>query len=166
MNWNGPIMTDSGGFQVMSLISRSELGVAGNLKQSNLRQTMQKIKGEITEHGAKFQLGGVVRELTPESSIEIQLDLDSDILVVLDDPAGSLADRKRTKESLERTTRWAERSKKAFLKAGADKKGKKLFAVVQGGIFKDLRIESARQLSSIGFDGYGLGGWTFDPASG
>ena len=140
MNWNGPILTDSGGYQVFSLA---------------------KIR-KISEKGAEFKshIDGSLHMLTPEKSIEIQQNLGSDIIMVLDECAPYPATKEYINKSLELTSRWAERCKIYF-----DKKNKTLgknksllFGIVQGGTYKDLREESARQLIEIGFDGYAIGG--------
>ena len=134
LNWSGPILTDSGGFQVMSL--------------SGLRK--------ITEKGATFQshLSGEKFELTPERSIEIQYLLDSDISMAFDECLPYPSPDKKVMESLRRSMRWAQRSKDAF----KDREGYGLFGIVQGGMVKDLRLESVEALKKIGFDGYAVGG--------
>lgn len=134
MNWPGPILTDSGGFQVMSL--------------SGLRK--------ITEDGVSFQshIDGAKYMLTPERSMEIQRLLDADIAMAFDECVRYPAEKKAVQKSMERSMRWAERSQKAF----ADRKGYGLFGIVQGGMFQDLRLHSARALTDIGFDGYAIGG--------
>jgi queuine tRNA-ribosyltransferase len=150
MNWDRPILTDSGGYQVFSLAK------------------MRK----ITEKGAEFKshIDGSHHILTPEKSIEIQQNLGSDIIMVLDECAPYPATKEYIKKSLEMTTRWAERCKIYFEKNQKSKiknqkdnlklKNKKslLFGIVQGGTYKDLREESAKQLLNIGFDGYAIGG--------
>lgn len=134
MNWSGPILTDSGGFQVMSL--------------SKLRK--------ITENGVTFQshVDGSKHELTPERSIEIQHLLGSTITMAFDECTPFPATWEQAKKSMELSMRWAERSKKAF----AQRKGYALFGIVQGGIYPDLRKASIEALQSIGFDGYAIGG--------
>lgn len=134
MNWSGPILTDSGGFQVMSL--------------SQLRK--------ITEKGVTFQshIDGSKHELTPERSIEIQHLLGSTITMAFDECTPFPATWEEAKKSMEMSMRWAERSKKAFVK----RKGYGLFGIVQGGIYPDLRKASIEALSAIGFDGYAIGG--------
>ena len=134
MNWSGPILTDSGGFQVMSL--------------SGLRK--------ITEKGATFQshLSGEKFELTPERSIEIQHLLDADISMAFDECVKLPAPHKKVADSMRRSMRWAQRSKDAF----QDRDGYGLFGIVQGGTFQDLREESVKSLTEIGFDGYAIGG--------
>jgi queuine tRNA-ribosyltransferase len=143
MNWDGPILTDSGGFQVFSLIYKSKLG-------------------KITEEGALFKspIDGTEHLLTPEISIDVQLALDSDILVALDEPVAVDADDALNAESVRRTTEWGRRAKEHFLKQPAEKiKGKKIFAVVQGALDKQMREKSMKELEEIGFDGYDYGGW-------
>jgi queuine tRNA-ribosyltransferase len=134
MNWSGPILTDSGGFQVMSL--------------SKLRK--------ITENGVTFQshLSGEKFELTPERSIEIQHLLGSTITMAFDECTPFPATWIDAKKSMELSMRWAERSKKAFV----NRAGYGLFGIVQGGIYPDLRKASIEALASIGFDGYAIGG--------
>ncbi len=142
MNWNRPILTDSGGYQVFSL--------------SKMRK--------ITEEGVKFQshLDGSHHMLTPERSIEIQLNLGSDIIMVLDECAPYPATKEYIKGSLEMTSRWAKRCLDHFNERQKKKAGKKnkplLFCIIQGGTYKDLREESAKQLLELDFDGYAIGG--------
>jgi queuine tRNA-ribosyltransferase len=134
MNWPGPILTDSGGFQVMSL--------------AHLRK--------MTERGVTFQshIDGSAYELTPERSIEIQHLLGSTITMVFDECTPFPATEKRAEDSMEMSMRWAQRSKDAFAK----REGYALFGIVQGGIYDHLRERSAEALSDIGFDGYAIGG--------
>jgi queuine tRNA-ribosyltransferase len=149
MNWNGPILTDSGGYQVFSL--------AGNkINRGN------KGKVKLSEKGVEFSdpVDGKKHFMTPEKSIEIQLALGSDIIMVLDECPPYPCSREYALKSLERTTRWAERCKKYF-----DKKIGKgstlkplLFGIIQGSVYKDLRQESAKQLLRLNFDGYAIGG--------
>lgn len=148
MNWPGYVLSDSGGFQVFSLIHS------------------KKWKGKIHEDGATFKSprDGSVYELTPEKSIDIQMKIGSDILVVLDDCRKTNLKRKDAEESVERTLKWAGRCKDHFEKeyGGTKKTGKFLTAVVQGANFPDLRAECARELVNIGFDGYNFGGFVVD----
>ncbi len=134
MNWNKPILTDSGGFQVMSL--------------SKIRK--------IKEEGVKFQshLDGTEYMLSPERSIEIQHLLGTDITMIFDECTPFPATHKVAKESMELSLRWAERSKKDY-KA---RNGYGLFGIVQGSTYEDLRIKSAEELGKIGFDGMAIGG--------
>jgi queuine tRNA-ribosyltransferase len=134
MNWPHPILTDSGGFQVMSL--------------AKLRQ--------LDERGVVFQshLDGSRHELTPERAMEIQHLLGADFHMQLDECVRLPCSREDAESAMRRSLRWAERSKAAF----AAEPGRALFGIVQGGGEKDLRLESARELVSIGFDGYAIGG--------
>ena len=134
MNWDGPILTDSGGYQVMSL--------------AKLRK--------ITEQGVTFQshIDGSRHDLSPERSIEIQRLLGADITMSFDECTPYPADEKTAAESMRLSMRWAQRSKEAF----AERPGFGLFGIVQGSVFPDLRAESAQTLKAIGFDGYAVGG--------
>ena len=134
MDWQRPILTDSGGFQVMSL--------------SKLRK--------LTEKGVTFRshIDGSAYELTPERSIEIQTLLDSDIIMQLDECIALPAEHKEMERAMELSLRWADRSKTAF----ANQQNRALFGIVQGGDAPDLRARSAAGLTSIGFDGYAVGG--------
>jgi queuine tRNA-ribosyltransferase len=134
MNWQGPILTDSGGFQVMSL--------------SDLRK--------ITEEGVTFKshIDGSKHNLTPERSMEIQHLLGSDITMIFDECTPHPATHTQAKTSMELSSRWAERSKKAY----QEREGYGLFGIVQGSMYRDLREQSANALIDIGFDGYAIGG--------
>src|SRR5579875_3488236 len=134
MNWPGPILTDSGGFQVLSL--------------AKLRK--------ISEDGVVFQshLDGSRHQLTPERTIEIQRFLDADIAMVLDECTPFPATEDEARQSMERSMRWAERCKRAF----RDTPGYGLFGINQGGVHDALRLASAKALTGIGFDGYAIGG--------
>jgi queuine tRNA-ribosyltransferase len=136
MNWPHPILTDSGGYQVMSLAA--------------LRK--------MTEEGVRFRshIDGSEHMLTPERAIEVQCLLGADIQMQLDEcPAIPIAEDK-ARESMLLSVRWAERSKRAFEEQA--KPGMALFGIVQGADYADLRRESAEQLLAIGFDGYAIGG--------
>ena len=134
MNWSKPILTDSGGFQVMSL--------------AGLRK--------LTEEGVRFSshIDGSKHMLTPERSMEIQRLLGSDIVMCFDECPALPADRKRIEDSMRLSMRWAARSRDAF----GDRPGHALFGIQQGGLERDLRAESAEALTGIGFDGYAVGG--------
>ncbi|MEL7091777.1 MAG: tRNA guanosine(34) transglycosylase Tgt [Pseudomonadota bacterium] len=134
MNWERPILTDSGGFQVMSL--------------AGLRK--------LTEEGVTFKshIDGSKHALTPERSMEIQKLLGSDIVMCFDECPALPADRDRIAESMRLSMRWAQRSRDAF----GDRPGHALFGIQQGGLEEDLRGESAEALTAIGFDGYAVGG--------
>jgi queuine tRNA-ribosyltransferase len=136
MGWEGPILTDSGGYQVMSL--------------SKLRR--------IEEHGVTFQshIDGATLDLSPERAIEVQCLLGADIQMVLDECTPFPATCEAAKASMELSMRWAERSRRAFQELGAS--GQALFGIVQGSIYPDLREQSAAALKTIGFDGYAVGG--------
>lgn len=132
MNWDGPILTDSGGYQVFSL---------GDIRS-------------IDEEGVDFKshIDGKKIRLTPEGSMAMQSVIGSDIIMQFDDVAPGDSSRERYEEAMERSLRWAARCKSAF-----DHK-QKLFAIVQGGTHEDLREKSAQGLVKIGFDGYAIGG--------
>lgn len=134
MNWEGPILTDSGGFQVMSL--------AGLRKMS--------------ENGVRFKshIDGSEHMLSPERSMEIQRLLGSDIVMCFDECTPYPAEEKQAQESMQLSMRWAARSKVAF----GDRPGHALFGIQQGSTFADQRAESAQKLQDIGFDGYAIGG--------
>lgn len=134
MNWNRPILTDSGGFQVMSLASLRKL----------------------TEEGVRFasHIDGSRHMLTPERSMEIQRLLGSDIVMSFDECTPWPADEKTARASMELSMRWAARSRDAF----GDRPGHALFGIQQGSIYPDQRAESAEKLRAIGFDGYAIGG--------
>ncbi len=134
MNWERPILTDSGGFQVMSL--------------AGLRK--------LTEKGVTFKshIDGSKHALTPERSMEIQKLLGSDIVMCFDECPALPADRARIAESMRLSMRWAQRSRDAF----GDRPGHALFGIQQGGLEQDFREESAEALKEIGFDGYAVGG--------
>ena len=131
--WQGPILTDSGGFQVFSL---------GEMRK-------------ITEQGVTFRspVDGSKVELSPEIAIQVQRDLGSDIVMIFDECTPYPATEKQAKESMELSLRWAERSKKAHEGNPAA-----LFGIVQGGMFEPLRDRSLQGLTDIGFDGYAIGG--------
>jgi len=134
MNWSGPILTDSGGFQVMSL--------------ADLRK--------LTEEGVTFRshIDGSRHMLSPERSMEIQRLLGSDIVMCFDECPALPADRTRIAESMQLSMRWAARSRVAF----GERPGHALFGIQQGGLERDLRGESAEALCEIGFEGYAIGG--------
>ncbi|MGR3839297.1 MAG: tRNA guanosine(34) transglycosylase Tgt [Cognatishimia sp.] len=134
MNWERPILTDSGGFQVMSL--------------AGLRK--------LTEEGVTFKshIDGSKHELTPERSMEIQRLLGSDIVMCFDECPALPADRDRIADSMRLSMRWAKRSRDAF----GDRPGHALFGIQQGGLEQDFRAESAEALREIGFEGYAIGG--------
>ena len=138
MNWPKPILTDSGGFQVMSL---------GELRK-------------ITEEGVTFRshLDGTEHLLTPERSMEIQRQLGSDIVMAFDECTPYPATHEEARESMELSMRWAARSRRAFDERECGARGQALFGIVQGGVHADLRARSVEALIEIGFDGYAVGG--------
>ncbi|MEW6057331.1 MAG: tRNA guanosine(34) transglycosylase Tgt [Bdellovibrionota bacterium] len=133
MRWDGPILTDSGGYQVFSL--------------SSLRK--------VREDGVEFQshIDGSKHFFTPELSMEIQAALGSDVVMAFDECPQFTQDKKLVAESMERTLRWAQRCRDYRLKSH-----QRLFGIVQGGMFLDLREECIARLEKMGFDGYALGG--------
>ena len=145
MNWEGIVLTDSGGFQVFSLIHS------------------KKWKGTVHKNGATFKspTTGELYELTPEKSIDIQMAINSDILVTLDDCRQATLRRDEAETSVSRTIDWAKRCRKHFDEAygGTKETGKLLSCVVQGANYLDLRKKCAEELSEIGFDGYNFGGF-------
>jgi queuine tRNA-ribosyltransferase len=134
MNWDGPILTDSGGFQVMSLASLRKL----------------------TEEGVTFasHIDGSKHMLSPERSMEIQRLLGSDIVMCFDECPALPADEAEVKRATDLSMRWAQRSRDAF----GDRPGHALFGIMQGGVTPELRAASAEKLVEIGFDGYAVGG--------
>ncbi len=134
MNWNKPILTDSGGFQVMSLTGLRKLKEEGVTFSSHV-------------DGKKFFL-------SPEESMKIQHKLDSNITMCLDECTPFPATYEQAKKSMEMSMRWAKRSREAFV----DRDGYGIFGIQQGSVFEDLRRTSAQKLTEIGFDGYAIGG--------
>ncbi len=139
MQWPGPILTDSGGFQVFSLATQAK----------------------ITDAGAKFRshIDGALLELTPEKAVEIQQNLGSDIAMVLDECPPGDASEAVMRAAVTRSLRWAERCKKHH-----SRKDQAQFAIVQGGTNLDLRAECARELVAMDFPGYALGGFSVGEA--
>ena len=157
MNWEKPLMTDSGGFQAFSLGFGKDLGMGKILKQKSdikIKEGQQPKLLKITEEGVLFRsfLDGSEIFLGPKESIKIQEKLGADIIFALDECTSPAADYEYTKKSLLKTHRWA----KACLRAKKTKQA--IFGIVQGGRYKDLRIESARFIKSFSFDGFGIGG--------
>jgi queuine tRNA-ribosyltransferase len=137
MGWDGPILTDSGGYQIFSL---------------------PKVK--VTDEGVSFryEVDGSPVFLTPERSMEIQHALQADIMMAFDQCVAYPSEYAQVKEAVLRTTRWSKRCKKAHQNRGEGANGQALFGIVQGGTYTDLRKISADQLLEIGFDGYAIGG--------
>ena len=140
MNWPGPILTDSGGFQVFSLV--------------DLRK--------LSEEGVRFKspVNGDPVLLTPERSMEVQHELNADVTMIFDECTAYPASEAEARESMELSLRWARRSRDRFdeLKAAEPDRGEALFGIVQGGIYDELREASLDGLKEIGFDGYAIGG--------
>jgi queuine tRNA-ribosyltransferase len=140
MNWPGPILTDSGGFQVFSLADLRKMG----------------------EEGVRFRspVDGDEVLLTPEKSMEVQHDLNADIAMIFDECTPYPATEAEARDSMELSLRWAERSRRRFdeLKSAEPGRGEALFGIVQGGIYDDLRQASLDGLAAIGFDGLAIGG--------
>jgi len=164
MNWDGPILTDSGGYQVFSLGARAreKFGVSG------VRMSEEGVEFSDPTNGKKYFM-------SPEKSIEIQLNLGSDIIMVLDECPSFPCTHEKARKSMELTLRWAKRCKEYFerkvisksqfpisneIQNSNDKKIDRplLFGIIQGSIYEDLRKECAQRLIEIGFDGYAIGG--------
>lgn len=153
MNRTSPLITDSGGFQVFSLAYG---GYTQELKSKGTKQRKSSV-AKITEEGVRFRSyrDGRAIMLTPESSIAAQKQIGADIIVSFDELPPYHTDRRKLIRSLERTHRWEKRSLEAHQ---ADPRQQALYAVVHGGVDKELRTRSAQYLSSLAFDGYGIGG--------
>ena len=140
MNWRGPILTDSGGFQVFSL--------------ANMRK--------LSEDGVRFQspVNGDEVVLTPERSMDVQHELNADVTMIFDECTPYPASHEAARESMQLSLRWAARCRARFdeLKRAEPDRGEALFGIVQGGVYDDLRRESLQGLLDIGFDGYAIGG--------
>lgn len=149
MNFKGGVISDSGGFQIMSVIKSGQ------------------VKGKITDEGAVFYpTKNVKKILTPEKSVSFQMSLNTDMVVVLDDFTDPTVGYAEAKLSVERTIDWARRSKIEFekicIKNNLTDNRPYILGVVQGGKFQDLREMCAKELVKIGFDGFGYGGWPMD----
>jgi queuine tRNA-ribosyltransferase len=140
MNWNGPILTDSGGFQVFSLAAMRKL----------------------SEEGVKFRspVNGDEVFLTPEKSMQVQHDLNADVTMIFDECTPYPASENDAQKSMQLSLRWASRSRQHFdmLKERDPGRGEAIFGIVQGGVYDHLRQESLQALCDIGFDGYAIGG--------
>ena len=133
MNWNKPILTDSGGFQVFSLNSLAK----------------------VTEEGVTFKshIDGSTHFFSPEHAMKVQQALGADIIMTFDEPMPYPVEKSKVETSLNLSTRWAHRCKEVH-----QEKAQALFGIVQGGMFEDLRSQSAEQTVEIGFPGYAIGG--------
>ena len=169
--WNGPAMTDSGGFQVFSLGAAKEHGVGkvasifpGNAPSQKSNKKRGKSLVRLDEEGAHFRsiVDGSERFFSPEIVIDLQRKLGADIILVLDECTSPLHGREYTKSAMERTHRWAERALSQFKKtdhlADCPNPRQSLYGIVQGGAYKDLREESAATIGGMEFGGYAIGG--------
>lgn len=161
MNWPGPIVTDSGGFQVFSLGFGLEHGVSkiSNIFPDEEEESRRVVKPklmEVTDDGVCFRshLDGLAHELTPESSVGIQQDLGADIILAFDECTSPLHDYDYTAAALARTHAWADRS----LGAWTNRDNQALYGIVQGGAYRDLRESSAAFIDSRDFPGIAIGG--------
>jgi queuine tRNA-ribosyltransferase len=161
MGWDGPIFTDSGGFQIFSLGEKAQ-------KRTNPDKSSP-FNVKIKESGVSFQAGsgGDKKELTPELSVQIQSNLGSDVALVLDEFPGYPFEYEKTKKAVERTTRWAKRAKEEFLRLKKNNPaklrrragpGQMLLGIIQGASFPDLREKSAKEIRALDFEGYAIGG--------
>lgn len=164
MNWNKPLFTDSGGFQAFSLgygmehnINKIGSFFPGN--KTTKKEDRQEKKAVIDDNGITFKShdSGKLIHLNPEKSIKIQQDLGADIILALDECTSPLSDYEYTKSSMERTHRWAIESLKWHRKKSKKTK-QSLYGIIQGGEYKDLRLKSAKFISSLDFDGIAIGG--------
>ncbi|GHU69230.1 tRNA-guanine transglycosylase [Clostridia bacterium] len=148
MGWNRPILTDSGGFQVFSLIKENPK------------------RGSVRNDGVRFKReNGDTVNLTPESCIRMQFALGSDAMMCLDECTDMEATREACESSVERTVRWAKACREEYERQVSQRKMENpplLLGIIQGGAFADLRRQCAEALKSMGFDGYGFGGWPLD----
>ena len=178
MNWSGPTMTDSGGFQAFSLgaafgehvtkiakgLPATQLGEDSREAKEEKKQQEMSALAKIDENGVTFKshIDGSKHHFTPERSMEIQHNIGADIIFAFDECTSPRANYEYQKEAMDRTHRWAKRSldhHQKLLKENGEKRA--LLGIVQGGRFEDLRKESARTISEMDFDGFGIGG-SFD----
>ncbi len=169
MNWHGPTMTDSGGFQVFSLgvafgkginkFSKPALAESGTDATEDVAARLAR----VDEEGVTFKsvIDGSTHRFTPERSIEIQEQIGADMIFAFDECTSPHAPKEYQQEAMARTHRWAERCLKAHKKVTANGTPQALFGIVQGGRHEDLRKESARIIGEMPFDGFGIGG-SFD----
>jgi len=164
MNYSGPMMTDSGGFQVFSLgaafgTSVSKFGKKEDINEDCRQEENVKL-AKIDEDGVTFRshIDGSEHRFTPERSIEIQHNIGADMIFAFDECTSPTASYEYQKEAMERTHRWAERSLNAHKDNKEASENQALFGIVQGGRFEDLRKESARIIACMDFDGFGIGG--------
>lgn len=170
MNWHGPTMTDSGGFQVFSLGAGYGKNVGKVLKDLEARPMLRESDDEankpklveIDHDGAAFKspLDGSIHYFTPERSIEMQHNIGADIIFAFDECTSPAEPRSYQREALDRTHRWGKRSLD-YHKSKPNAEWQALYGIVQGGRHEDLRRESAQVIGAMGFDGFGIGG-SFD----
>jgi queuine tRNA-ribosyltransferase len=155
LSWNGPIFTDSGGFQIFSLGHGSVNSEIKGSRVGNRKRTLIR----LSEDGAQFRsyIDGKIVTLTPELSMQIQLDLGSDIIVSMDECTPYHVSKLYTANSMEKSKRWALRSYAEIERLGK-KNEQALLSVIQGGVHKDLRQESARFANENDFQGFAIGG--------
>jgi queuine tRNA-ribosyltransferase len=174
MNWDRPLMTDSGGFQVFSLgagfgknitkVAQDDIENAKDFRAPSVYDpdilTQHGKLAVIDEEGVTFtsHIDGSLHRFTPERSIEIQHNLGADIIVAFDECTGATESHTYQEDAMHRTHRWAERSIKAHRQNIEMNKRQAIYGVVQGGRFEDLRRYSAKTLASMDFDGFGIGG--------
>ncbi|MDB5225498.1 MAG: queuine tRNA-ribosyltransferase [Candidatus Adlerbacteria bacterium] len=171
MNFKGPIMTDSGGFQVFSLGAAFGVKLSKFLPEQAAREDAIAVYDAelasshgrlaiVDEEGVSFtsHVDGTLHRFTAERSIEIQHKLGADIIYAFDECTAPNEPHQYQKEAMDRTHRWALRSLKAHRQNIKANQAQGLYGIVQGGRFEDLRLESARELASMDFDGYGIGG--------
>lgn len=172
MGWDGPTMTDSGGFQVFSLGAAFGRTITKIAKGEELTreqgvavydedvQTKHGQLAVIDEEGVTFtsHLDGSLHRFTPERSVEIQHALGADMFFAFDECTGPMEPYEYQREAMERTHRWAERSLRAHKQNLAASRRQAIFGIVQGGRYEDLREESAKEIAAMDFDGFGIGG--------
>ena len=154
LGWDQAMISDSGGFQVMSIAKKS-FDYAQDLRGDGINP--------VTDEGVTFTIDGVAHHFSPEDSIKYQMAMRTDLMVVLDDFTPPDATYKEAEDSVRRTTLWAKRCREEFDRIWATRADTEvrpyLIGVVQGAYFDDLRMRSIKELTEIGFDGYGYGGW-------
>jgi len=170
MNWSGPAMTDSGGFQVFSLGAAFGQHVSKLAKEDEQKEDIMVYDESIAtqhgklaiidEEGVSFtsHIDGSLHRFTPERSIEIQHNIGADMIFAFDECTSPMADYTYQKEALDRTHGWGERSLKAHRQNTSAQSKQALFGIVQGGRHEELRKESAKTIGSMDFDGFGIGG--------
>src|SRR3989344_1031969 len=171
MNWSGPTMTDSGGFQVFSLGAAFGKTISKFVREDAAQEEAVSIYDEdvasqhgqlaiIDDEGVSFtsHLDGSLHRFTPERSVEIQHALGAGMFFCFDECTSPTAPYDYQREAMERTHRWAARSLKTHRQNLDANKSQAIFGIVQGGRHEDLRRESAREIASLGFDGIGIGG--------